>query len=156
MRVQVEISYLEQTPTLPDRPPPDYYTGRATSQGFTQRGQVLGAGIGPGSSSQFIAMDRLAPRWQVGLFGGRVRRENDALYRQVLPRFIDHDVEVYAGIRGGLLLARGDVSAELAVGKRQNYLFENAFHLGEPVVANDVQNVTISLMMTPHLRKAGR
>lgn len=149
LRAQVELTYLEQTNTFPDFPPVDFYTGRAAAQGFTQRGQLLGAPIGPGGSSQFAAADWLARHWQAGLFASRSRRENDALYRQMNPITTRHDVELAVGVRGGLRRAWGDASGELAIGRRLNYLFENSFNLGQPVIANDVRNVTLSMAFTP-------
>jgi hypothetical protein len=148
-RVQSEVTYLEQTQVLPNRPPPDYYTGRAAQQGFTQRGQVLGAAIGPGSSTQFIGMDWMANVWQAGAFVGRTRTENDAMYRQVGARETRHDVTIYSGVRGGARLPWTDVSGELTVGRRLNYLFQNEFYLSTPVVATDIQNVTLVVQVSP-------
>ena len=149
LRLQGEVTDLEQTQVLPDRPPPDYYTGRAAVQGFTQRGQVLGAAIGPGSSAQFLAADWMAPAWQLGAFAGRTRTENDAMYRQVGARLERHDVTIYSGVRGGVRLPRYDVQAELSVGRRLNYLFQSDFSLGNPVNAVDVQNVTLGMIVSP-------
>ena len=149
LRTQVELTYLEQTRTFPDMLPVDFYTGRAAAQGFTQRGQLLGAPIGPGGSSQFAAVDWLAPQWQAGVLVGRYRRENDALYRQANPIATRHDVEISAGFRGGVRHGWGDASGELIVGERRNYLFENSFNHGEPIIANDIRNVTLSITVTP-------
>ena len=149
LRLQGEVTYLEQTQLQPNRPPMDYYTGRAAVQGFTQRGQVLGAAIGPGSSTQFIGADWMAPRWQAGLFVGRTRTENDALYRQPFALPTQHDVTIFSGVRGGVLLPRTDLSWELTVGRRLNYLFESFYYLGSPVDATDVQNVTVSFTVSP-------
>lgn len=149
LRLQGEVTNLEQTQVIADRPPPDYYTGRAAVQGFTQRGQVLGAAIGPGSSAQFLAGDWMAPSWQLGAFVGRTRNENDALYRQVGARLERHDVNIYSGVRGGIRLPRYDVQAELSVGRRLNYLFQSDFSLGYPVNAVDVQNVSLGMVISP-------
>jgi hypothetical protein len=148
-RLQGEVTYLEQTQVLPNRPPPDYYTGRAAPQGFTQRGQILGAAIGPGSSTQFIGMDWLARLWQAGAFVGRTRTENDAMYREPSARASGHDVTIYSGVRGGARLPWTDVSGELTVGRRLNYLFQSDYYLGSPVVATDIQNVTLSMTLSP-------
>jgi hypothetical protein len=148
-RVQGEVTYLEQTQVLPNRPPPDYYTGRAAQQGFTQRGQVLGAAIGPGSSTQFIGMDWMANAWQAGVFVGRTRTENDALYRQPGAHLEQHDVAIYSGVRGGMRLPWSDVSGELSVGRRLNYLFQSDFYLGDPKNAVDIQNVALTLTVSP-------
>jgi hypothetical protein len=149
LRVQGEATYLEQTTVIPNRPPPDYYTGRATLQGFTQRGQVLGAAIGPGSSTQFLGADWMARAWQAGAFVGRTRTENDALYHTADPRLTRHDVTIFSGVRGGARLPWYDVSSELTVGRRFNYLFQSDFYLSNPVVATDVQNVTLTMMISP-------
>ena len=149
LRLQGEVTYLEQTQVLPDRPPPDYYTGRAAAQGFTQRGQILGAATGPGSSSQFLAGDWMEPRWQAGVFVGRTRTENDALYRLPFALNTQHDVTIYSGVRGGVELPRMDLSGELTVGRRLNYLFQSSYYLSAPVVAADVQNVTLSFVLSP-------
>jgi hypothetical protein len=148
-RMQGEVTYLEQTQVLPNRPPPDYYTGRAAPQGFTQRGQVLGAAIGPGSSTQFIGMDWMARSWQAGAFVGRTRNENDALYRLPSPTAVQHDVTIFSGVRGGARLPWTDVSGELTVGRRLDYLFQNEGLFGIPINAVDIQNVTLTLVLSP-------
>ena len=148
-RLQGEVTFLEQTQVLPNHPPPDYYTGRAAPQGFTQRGQVLGAAIGPGSSTQFIGMDWMAREWQAGVFVGRTRTENDALYRLLSPTPVQHDVTIFSGVRGGARLPWTDVSGELTVGRRLNYLFQNEGFFGIPINAADIQNVTLSLTVSP-------
>jgi len=151
VRFQAELTYLEQATVLADRPPPDYYTGRAAVQGYTQRGRVIGAATGPGSSSQWVAADFLAPRWQAGIFIGRTRWENDVLYRSSDPRVTRHDVTILSGLRGGLRLPFMDALSELTIGRRLNYLFQNeAYVPGEGAGgAIDVQNITLSILLTP-------
>ena len=127
VRLQAEATYLEQTIIWPDRPTQDYYTGRAAVQGFTQRGQVLGAAIGPGSSMQFLAADWIAGVSQVGAFVSRTRTENDALYRQVNPTPAQHDVAYASGFRGGALLPRLEVSGSLVATRRLNYSLVKIF-----------------------------
>jgi len=148
LRLQSELTYLEQSRVFPDRPSPDFYAGMASPQGYTQRGQVIGAAIGPGASSQFIALDWLVPAWQVGGYVGRVRWDNDAMYRQSPPTFWDHDVSIMAGLRGGWRAPFTDFSAELSFAKRYNYLFQNGIaRPGGRTV--DVNNVTLALVATP-------
>ena len=149
VRLQGEATYLEQTNIWPDRPTMDYYTGRAAVQGFTQRGQVLGAEIGPGSSSQFVAADLIARGWQFGGLLNRTRTENDALYRQFVPTPGQHDVSFSAGLRGGARGPRGDVWGELVASRRLNYLFQNESGIGPPVVAVDISNVSFTLRVAP-------
>jgi hypothetical protein len=149
LRLQAELSYLEQTQVLPGRSPSDYYTGHAAIQGFTERGQVLGAAIGPGGSSQFVAADWMARLWQAGAFAGRSRNNNDALYREGGARLTQHDVTVYSGVRGALRLPRSDVAATITYGQRYNYLFQSLFYLADPVNALDVRNTTVTVVVSP-------
>ena len=120
---------LEQGISVAERPGHDFYTGIATPQGWTQRGQLLGAGTGPGGQSQWVAIDRLTSRWSIGMYGERVRWNNDALYREYLAYPNRHDVSLRAGIRAG---ARGlgyDALLDVSWGRRINYLFQNATYL---------------------------
>jgi hypothetical protein len=149
LRLQSELTYLEQTQVVADSPVRDYYTGRSAVQGFTQRGQVLGATIGPGASSQYVGADWMSPRWQIGAFAGRVRSENDALYREGGPRLTQHDVTVYTGVRAGATAGPFDVLGTLTVGRRYNYLLQSVFYLSYPVNAVDVDNTSLSITMTP-------
>jgi hypothetical protein len=149
LRLQSELTYLEQSIVFPDRPTPDFYSGRASPAGYTQRGQIVGAAIGPGSSSQFIAVDWLAPRWQWGAFVGRVRWDNDALYREPGTTFFHHDVSLMSGLRGGWRSRLSDFTAELTVARRMNYLFQNGSVSPPGFRTVDVSNVTLVLAATP-------
>lgn len=151
VRVQTELLNLEQSIVFPDRSTPDFYTGTISAQGYTQRGQMIGAATGPGSSSQWLAGDFVAPSWQAGLFVGRTRWENDAMFQLTEPRVTRHDVTILSGARGAVRTKWSDALAELTVARRFNYLFQNDnYGLGEvPLRAIDVQNVTFSLRITP-------
>jgi hypothetical protein len=121
----VEAMNLEQGTDVQERPQRDFYSGTDVAQGWTQRGQLLGAGIGPGGQSQFVSADRMAKHWTVGLFAERVRWNNDALYRQYLPYANRHDVSLRLGARAGFRRMGYDVSIDASWGKRLNYLFQN-------------------------------
>jgi hypothetical protein len=149
LRVQGEVTYLEQNQVVAGRPIVDFYTGRAAQQGFTQRGQLLGAPIGPGGSSQFLAVDWIASAWQLGAFVNRSRIENDALYREFPARDTQHDVYLQTGARGGARHRFVDVLGALTVGTRYNYLFRSDYYLFGPVEAIDVSNVTLTFTITP-------
>jgi hypothetical protein len=67
-RLQGEASYLEPDPSLRLRPTAVTYTSRAVPQGFTNRGETLGASIGPGGSSQWLAADMFSDFWRLGAY----------------------------------------------------------------------------------------
>jgi hypothetical protein len=156
VRLQGEITQLEQSATFKQRPFDPFYTGRAAPQGYTHRGQILGAAIGPGSSSQWLAVDLLRDRTRLGLFGGRVRWENDAFYASPSPDPARghrtphaHDVSVLGGVRGGYVVAGLELSAELTLARRYNYLFQNPDRGFGPEGAVDVWNRTFRIQITP-------
>jgi hypothetical protein len=149
LRVQGEVTYLEQTQVI-GAPTMDFYTGRAAVQGFTQRGQVLGAPIGPGGSSQFVGADWLTGAWQIGAFASRTRNESDAMYRQpVNPRDTQHDVTLQSGVRAGLRLTAADLFGAVSASRRYNYLFQSDYYLFGPVQAIDVRNVSVTFVLSP-------
>ena len=152
-RVQTEHTYLEKSTTFRDRPVGTYYTSRAVPQGYTNQGRVLGAGIGPGSSSHWLALDYFGPSWELGLFGERIRWSNDALWDvPLIPaterRWCKHDVTVRGGIRGGVSTPIGRFSASLSTGKRMNVFFQHFSGCAvdeDPTAITDINNTTLEL-----------
>jgi hypothetical protein len=150
LRLELELTNLEQSRTFADRPQPaDYYAGLATAQGYTQRGQTIGAALGPGGSSQRLRVDYYASRWQAGLFAGRARYENDALYREFLPNLLRHDVGVSGGARAGLRLPHLDAIASLSFTDRLNYLFQNGAANVMNIRTVDMHNVSFTIDLAP-------
>jgi hypothetical protein len=148
-RIQTEVSSLDQNRVGGSRQPVDFYTGRVAAQGYTQRGQIIGAGIGPGGSSEFLAVDRVVRRWQVGVFAGRTRWEANALDRGQFSTFFGQDVTIYSGIRGAVRLPLTDASFEASVSHRQNYLFQNGNSNPLKLGTVNVQNITLTTRLSP-------
>jgi hypothetical protein len=149
VRIQAEATNVEQSVVFADHPVPDYYTGSTTAQGFTQRGQVLGASVGPGGQSQWLASDYMARDWSLGIMLQRFRWEDNALYRQPIPNFFRHDVTLMAGVRGTVRTHAYDFSASIAANPRQDYLFQNGFANPEGRRTIDVPNLTITFGASP-------
>lgn len=148
-RLQGELTYLEQTDST-RAGAPTYYLSATVPQGYTNRGQVIGAAIGPGGSSQWLAADYLAPAWSVGVFGGRIRWDNDSYYTS--PRFLHawpflaHDVSVLGGVRGSYSMPDFQLTTQLTTARRYNYLFQNRGQSWETADdAVDVRNYTLEL-----------
>lgn len=55
------------------------------TQGYTNRGQNLGASIGPGSNSQYIGLDYIFDNLRLGGFLQRITYDNDYFYNVYLP-----------------------------------------------------------------------
>ena len=124
IRIQTEITNVEQSSTYRFRPLGSWYTSRAVIQGYTNEGQMLGAGVGPGSSGQWFAADYLRQQWGVGLNFGRQRFNNDAFFVQSNPNRCFHDVMVYPGVRAQLNTRFLKVGFDAAKVVRYNTFFQ--------------------------------
>lgn len=104
------------------RPQTYVYTHKRIKQGHTQRGQVLGAAIGPGSTSQYLEAEAYFPRGRVGIFLQRMV-ENDHFHYEYYQRFFTkggfkdqyrHRVNLNVGLNGswraGPLLLSGEAT----------------------------------------------
>lgn len=124
--VQAELTNLEPSATWRQRHVFASYTSRVVPQGYSHRGQVIGAAIGSGASSQWLAVDRRSARgWRLGLFGGRVRWENAVLFTDVVTGNKREDISLFWGLRGGVDVAGWSLSADFSQGVRLNYLFQS-------------------------------
>ena len=152
-RLQTEHTYLERSTTFRDRPVGTYYTSRRVPQGYTNQGRVLGAAIGPGASSHWLALDYFGPSWEVGLFGERVRWNHDALLDLPVIPFTErlwckNDVTLRGGIRGGASTPIGRFSTSLSTGTRLNVFFQHFTVCGRspiPPAVIDINNTTLEL-----------
>ncbi|HEX8673969.1 MAG TPA: capsule assembly Wzi family protein [Longimicrobium sp.] len=153
-RFQAEATTLEQTRRYGTQVV-SFYSSRVVPQGYTHRGQVLGAAIGPGASSQWAAADLIRPEWHVGGVATRIRWENDALYRLAPTiNFHSHDVSTVVGARGGIRVRGMDVGGELLFALRRNYLFQNVATSIDDVDGEDVANRTLTFSVSPAAPRA--
>jgi hypothetical protein len=127
LRLAGEATYLEKSSTYRAEPVVSWYAGRAVPQGYTHRGQVLGAFVGPGASGQWLGMDYVAPRGQAGISLTRVRWANDAYYDKPggPNRYRAHDVSILGALHGGVAAGGAWLDAEWTLGRRYNFLFQN-------------------------------
>ncbi len=152
-RVQAEVTTLEQSGDFKNRPAGVFYTSRRVIQGYTQFGQPIGAAIGPGASSQWLAWDRVWSSGSYGLTFTRIRWNEDVRSAYSWPPFVaycNHDVSVLPGVRGGHRIGGGYLSGELIAGNRLNAFFQSqsGCPTGGPSKI-DLHPVTLSLSFTP-------
>ena len=151
--VNPEATFLEQSGDFTQTPLPVFYRSETVPQGYTHRGQVLGASIGPGSS-QWVSADYGEDRWGGGLFVGRIRWDNDAYYTSFIPRlhqvpYNAHDVSTLRGIRAYAAFGWGRLELELTDALRRDFLFQNQSLGFVPTHAVDVRNRTLRVLFTP-------
>jgi hypothetical protein len=149
LRLQAEATYLEQSGTGNYRPVPSYYRSSTVPQGYTHEGRVIGAAIGPSGSSQWIASDWIARRWTFGVYGERIRWDNDAIALAILDaNFFDHDVSLATGARASYTLGWARIAAGYTLEKRFNYLFQNRSENFDDQFGLDIRNQTFRLTVT--------
>lgn len=151
VRVQAEVTTLEQSATFRDRGIGSYYTSRKVIQGYTHHGQVIGASIGPGASAQWFAIDYLANSWHAGPFLGRTRWNEDMHSVYGWPSYIgycNHDVSVYTGVRSGWRSKYLSASAEMTFGNRINAWFQEQSGCPNGPSRLDIRNRTLSVTLT--------
>jgi len=124
-RAQGEFTNVEQSSTFRFRPIGSWYTSRSVIQGYTNEGQLIAAGIGPGSSSQWFAADYFKGSWLLGVTAGRVRFNNDAFFLLSYATRCEHDVTTYPGLRAGYSNSYFRLRADFASATRYNSFFQN-------------------------------
>lgn len=154
VRAQGELTTLEQTPTTAAGTAPEFYASHSVVHGYTQQGQGVGAAIGPGSSSQYLAGSVLHSRWRFDGSIGRIRWQEGAYYRPPSQgRFAwrTHDVSFFGGIGAARDFCWMQVEASWLRTLRMNYLFQtpNAFLPSNTTF--DMRNTTLGLKIVPHL-----
>lgn len=129
VRLQGEVTNVEQSSTWQFRPIGSFYTSRSVNQGYTNMGQLMATGIGPGSSAQWVAADYYRGPWQFGGMWSRTRFNNDAYSLLSVPfpylKNCGYDVSLYPGFRVAYANQRFRIRADYAPGKRYNAFFQN-------------------------------
>jgi hypothetical protein len=158
--LQGEVTNLEQDGSFRYRPIGSIYTSRVVPQGYTERGQPLGAAIGPGSSSQFLATDYVTSYGSLGIYGQRIRWNEDARELAPYPDYkgwCESDVSVVGGLRGRWMSGLGAVSASMSTTHRYNVFFQMfaacPFPPNDPGKVVDLRNATLSISFEPLVRR---
>jgi hypothetical protein len=111
------------------RPQTYYYTHKSVKQGHTNRGQVLGAAIGPGSTSQYVSVDSYNRWGNIGLFVQRMV-DNDMFHYEYYQRYFPlggykdqyrHQAKLNIGLRGRFIYDRYILRAHAIWNKHFEY-----------------------------------
>ena len=126
------------------------YTSRSVVQGYTNRGRTLGASIGPGSSSQWLAADVFGPTGRFGVFAGRVRWDNAMLWDPLVPQPKNEDMSLMGGLRGSAQFRGVQVLIEYTHAIRLDYLYQDriANDAAGTHAGVDIANRTLSLTLS--------
>jgi hypothetical protein len=150
VRLQAELTSVEQSATWRDRPQGSFYTSRVVIQGYTQMGQPLAAGIGPGASGQWAAADYIEPNFSFGLTAGRIRWNEDIHSISSFPLYLgycSHDVSVFPGARASVSSRFGYIAADVSYGNRLDAFFQEQSGCPKGNSVRDIRNRTISVTL---------
>jgi hypothetical protein len=156
LRVSAEFSQTNQSSTFRERPIGSWYTSRATQAGFSQKGQVIGAMIGPGSITQRVGLDFANPSGTLGLFAYRIKWDDDAYYTIPRPNgngLCKHDVSLALGARGSARTPAGWFEATVTTQNRQNIYWQAlGFCFDNADLQIDKRNLSLEFRFRPRVR----
>ena len=135
-----ELTNLQRTSTLQLREQPIWYVHHQIPHGYTNQGQVIGAGIGPGGSSQTIGLNWLKDLSKFGVMFERIVHNNDFYYDAFASRqeFGRHWVDLAFNLNKSWVQKRFIYSANLSLVRSLNYQWQYNTELDENV---DVTNL---------------
>ena len=107
-------------------PNPTYYVHPWSVRGYTNRGQIMGAGIGPGSNSNFIKLDWYKPKGKWGITFTRIRF-NDDYSTNVFAGTPDFptDFEVALGVDYVRFIDKLTINPNFTWSDRSNWYFDD-------------------------------
>jgi len=130
VKTHLEITNLTTSQLEQVRPQTFFYTHGRIRQGNTNKGQIMGAAIGPGSNSQYLAMDAYKENVKLGFFAQRLVDNDNFHFEQgsrslAPPRefgdFFRHRVDLTFGLN--VLYGPGPfyINGRIAWTKAYNY-----------------------------------
>lgn len=130
----MEFTHLQNPSTATVRELEGWYTHYQVRHGYTNLGQVMGAGIGTGGSSQSFGFNRIKDVKQFGVMLERVVRNNDFYYSAFTDtrNYHSHWVDLSLNISKPWYYKRFIYTANLSLIKTYNYHWEEE---------NDVNNL---------------
>lgn len=100
VEVMAEQTNLQIPSTVMLREQGSWYAHHQVRDGYTNRGQIIGAGIGPGANSQTIGLSLIEGLNKTGLLLERIVHNNDFYYNAFAPsrNFLRHWVDLSVGV----------------------------------------------------------
>lgn len=126
IRVNVEVTKLQQSADQIFRPAGSWYEHYQVTHGYTNRGQVMGAGIGPGSNLQSLDISWGKKLNKLGLELERYVHNNDLyyiLYRDT-QRYDKHWVDLGLGAYGQKAFGKFLLRSQLKFIRSLNYQWD--------------------------------
>lgn len=151
---RVNLEFVNMTPSQLQevRPQFYYYSHPVIRQGHTNRGQILGAAIGPGSNTQYLSIDAYKDWGRYGIYFQRLADNNQfhfnydrslnrpEVFRRGFGDYWRNRTDLTIGTRGVIESNNFVVSADIAWTKLFNYGRQDYNVFGGTNVANFIRN----------------
>jgi hypothetical protein len=125
------------------RATPTYYVHHIVSQGYTNNGQILGAGIGPGANSDQIEFKYYKPDGALGFDFQRVRFNDDYFFSNFVQLGVNNmDVEYNFGLNYLKFIGKTSIQAGFLYSIRTSWQFQDG---------NNVGNVNLYFSLTRNI-----
>jgi hypothetical protein len=144
--IEAEFTQMEKQNTWQERYYQTWYTSLIVPHGYTNRGQIMGASIGPGSNSQYLGFNYRWRQNRVGTFVERVIYNNDLYYMLFTTSIYRLWSDVNVGLSGEYRYGKFDVFYDATVMRTFNYKYiETTTRPGYKYEGNDVWNLNVGL-----------
>jgi len=149
LELNLEFARFERSGTQLLRADPIWYTNYQIRHGYTHAGEVVGAGIGPGSNMQNMGVAWVKGLNRVGIFYERVMNDNDFVHEAFSGT--SHAKHYWADVGCGLLsdyhIGSFLLSGRAQVVRALNYQWEVVPIPGEPTIyrGTDLTNLFFSV-----------
>lgn len=151
---RVNLEFVNMTPSQLQevRPQFYYYSHPVIRQGHTNRGQILGAAIGPGSNTQYLSIDAYKDWGRYGIYFQRLADNNQfhfnydrslnrpEIFRRGFGDYWRNRTDLTIGTRGVIESQHFILSADIAWTKLFNYGRFDYNTFGGANVANFIRN----------------
>ena len=129
-----------------------WYTSAAVPQGYTNNGKIMGAGIGPGSNSETIAISYLNGFNKIGIEFERYLHNNDYYYNAfaAVNDFTRHWVDVSTSVVGSYRHHHFVFSGKLGLIRSINYEWNVLEGLGYFKNGYDLLNMHANIAIAYH------
>jgi hypothetical protein len=144
--VDVEFTQMEKQNTWQERYYQTWYTSSVVPHGYTNRGQIMGASIGPGSNSQYLGVHYRWGNNRVGVYGERVIYNNDLYYILFTTSIYRHWADANVGVSGEYQVRGVELFFDVTMMRTFNYKYiETTTRPGFKYEGLDVWNTHIGV-----------
>ncbi len=154
--IMVEATHLQSSSTTSLRESNSWYTHHQVRHGYTNYGQLIGAGIGPGSNSQTIGVNWYRTFREFGVSFERVVRNNDFYYQLFAGKhnyeshWVDLSVNSHYSLTRKNIVYRANVSLIRSLNYQWRY--DNGNPLLQAEGNKNVNNVVAGISVSYLLR----